>query len=67
MQQGEWKFAVVGVNQANFPRYIGFTDAIEDALKLRTNSELIGWKNVAIFDPYLQQVDEKGEPIQAKE
>lgn len=53
-----WNFAVVG-HDSKGPRYLGFTEAHEDAVKLRENMATLGWKQVEILDAALQKVTEK--------
>lgn len=53
-----WNFAVVGTD-AKGPRYLGFTETYEDAVKLQGNMATIGWQGVAIFNPSLAEVKEK--------
>jgi hypothetical protein len=53
-----WKFAVVGCDSNDNPRYLGFTETYEEATKLQENMKL-EWRRVAIFDAARQEVKKK--------
>jgi len=55
-----WNFAVVGCNPNDCPRYLGFTETYEEAVKLQENMATAGWRRVAVFDATLQEV--RGKP-----
>jgi len=45
-----WNFAVVACDLADCPRYLGFTETYEEAVKLQKEKAAVGWQRVAIFD-----------------
>jgi len=51
-----WNFAVVGCNPNDVPKYLGFFDNYEEAVKFLKNMENIGWRRVAVFDAALKEV-----------
>lgn len=53
-----WQFAVVGTDDKG-PRYLGFTNTYEEAVKLQGNATTLGWQRVAVFDATLTEVKEK--------
>jgi len=50
-----WNFAVVGCDLSDCPRYLGFTETYEEAVKLQKNKAAAGWQRVAIFDANLDR------------
>jgi hypothetical protein len=54
-----WEFAVVGCNLNDSPRYLGFTETYEAAVKIQSNMTALGWRRVAVFDADLKEVKEK--------
>lgn len=55
---GMWNFAIVGCDSKDLPKYLGFTETYEEALKFQKNMVTVGWRRVAVFDPDLKEVKE---------
>lgn len=51
--------AVVGCDLNDHPKYLGFAQTYEDAIKLQENMSVVGWRRVAVFDAAFQEVKEK--------
>jgi hypothetical protein len=56
-----WNFAVVGCDSQSNPKYLGFTDTHDEAIRLQKNMATLGWSQVAVFDAALQEVKEKSQ------
>jgi len=41
------------------PKYLGFAQTYEDAIKLQENMLVVGWRRVAVFDAAFREVKEK--------
>jgi hypothetical protein len=59
MKAKTWAFAVVGCDLSDRPKYLGFAQTYEDAIKLQENMLVVGWRRVAVFDAAFQEVKEK--------
>lgn len=59
MKAKTWAFAVVGCDLKDHPKYLGLAQSYEDAIKLRENMLVVGWRRVAVFDAAFQEVIEK--------
>lgn len=51
-----WNFAVVAYSPSSQPKYIGFTDTYEGAVKLQRNATIAGWQGATVYDARLQPV-----------
>jgi hypothetical protein len=58
MKSKAWKYAVVG-GDSHGPRYLSFRNGYNDAIRLRGNAIVIGWRAVTIYDTRLREVKEK--------
>jgi hypothetical protein len=61
MKAKTWAFAVVGCDLNEHPKYLGFAQTYEDAIKLQENMSVVGWRRVAVFDATFHEV--KAKPI----
>lgn len=59
MKAKTWAFAVVGCDLSGHPKYVGFAQTYEEAVKLQENMIVVGWRQVAMVDAALQKVKEK--------
>jgi len=56
-----WEFAIVGCDQNEIPKYLGFEKNIDEAFVFKGKMEVLGWSRVAIFDASLLEV--KNRPV----
>lgn len=54
-----WNFAVIGCDSNDCPKYLGMTETYEEAVQLRGNMFVAGWRRVAVFDTALREIKEK--------
>jgi len=52
-------YQVIGCHSNDIPNHIGFCATYEAAVRFKSEAEIIGWKNVAIFDANWQEVIQK--------
>jgi AbiU2 len=56
MSEESWQFCVVGYDANDGPSYLGFTNTLDGAEKLRANAKTIGWRKVAVLDAAQQEI-----------
>jgi hypothetical protein len=56
-----WNFALVGCDSQGNPKYLGFTETYDEAIKLEKNMAILGWRQVAVFDAALQEAKENSQ------
>jgi hypothetical protein len=54
-----WEFAIVGCNQSEIPKYLGFARTIDEALVFKGNMEVSSWSRVAVFDASLVEIKQQ--------
>ena len=56
MSEESWRFCVVGYDANDVRSYLGVSDTLDGAEKLKASAKTIGWRRVAVLDSDLREI-----------